>query len=179
VHQQQRTTTAAMATKLATERLNAEKKTMRKNPMPQPGYARMSKNPDGSMNPLSWQCAVPGKDKTDWEGGVFPLRLDFPATYPSNPPAVWFCKPGTEHNLIDRGAFCHPNVYPDGRICLDVIGSAWEAGLTIKDILLAVQTFLDEPNNSDPASGDSYALFKENRKAYNEKVREQAKHYAP
>ena len=37
-----------MATKLATERLNAEKKTMRKNPLPLPFYARMAKNPDGS-----------------------------------------------------------------------------------------------------------------------------------
>lgn len=129
------------------------------------------------QNPLRWEAAVPGKEKTDWEGGVYPLLMEFPATYPQNPPSVRFV--GVGRTSLDRDSFCHPNVYPDGRVCLDIIGNNWEAGLTIQDVLKGIQELLDEPNNTDPASSLAYSLYKDSRRKYNEKVRAQAKRYAP
>lgn len=32
---------------------------------------------DGSTNLYRWKCKVPGKEGTLWEGGLFPLTLDF------------------------------------------------------------------------------------------------------
>lgn len=30
-----------------------------------------------------WDCGIPGKAGTDWEGGVFKLTMEFPDEYPS------------------------------------------------------------------------------------------------
>ena len=47
----------------------------------------------------------------------------------------------------------HPNVYPSGKICLSLLDAdkAWKPSLTIKHLLIGIQTLLDDPNNSDPA----------------------------
>ncbi len=37
---------------------------------------------------MKWKCHVPGKTKTDWEGGYFPLSIEFSGDYPSKPPKV-------------------------------------------------------------------------------------------
>ncbi len=35
---------------------------------------------------MRWKCYVPGKPKTDWEGGFFPITMEFPEEYPTKPP---------------------------------------------------------------------------------------------
>jgi ubiquitin-protein ligase len=37
---------------------------------------------------MKWKCHIPGKTKTDWEGGYFPLTIEFSEDYPSKPPKV-------------------------------------------------------------------------------------------
>ena len=37
---------------------------------------------------MKWKCHIPGKPKTDWEGGYFPLTIEFSEDYPSKPPKV-------------------------------------------------------------------------------------------
>lgn len=32
----------------------------------------------GVLDLKRWDCAIPGKDKTIWEGGLFKLELTFP-----------------------------------------------------------------------------------------------------
>ena len=34
---------------------------------------------DGSTNLMRWSCRIPGKAGTPWEGGLYPLTLDFSA----------------------------------------------------------------------------------------------------
>ena len=41
-----------------------------------------------SDNIFRWKCQIPGKEGTDWEGGYFPLTLEFTEDYPSKPPKV-------------------------------------------------------------------------------------------
>ncbi|KDO84101.1 hypothetical protein CISIN_1g031420mg [Citrus sinensis] len=59
---------------------------------------------------MIWECIIPGKTGTDWEGGYFPLTLYFSEDYPSKPPKCKFPQ-----------GFFHPNVYPSGTVCLSIL----------------------------------------------------------
>ncbi len=37
---------------------------------------------------MKWKCHIPGKQGTDWEGGFFPLTMEFTEDYPTKPPKV-------------------------------------------------------------------------------------------
>jgi ubiquitin-conjugating enzyme E2 I len=37
---------------------------------------------------MKWKCFVPGKKGTDWEGGFYPLTMEFTDDYPAKPPKV-------------------------------------------------------------------------------------------
>jgi hypothetical protein len=59
-------------------------------------------------NLLQWTASIEGIEKTPWEGGLYQLRLDFSENYPNKAPSVRFLT-----------KMFHPNIYNDGRICLD------------------------------------------------------------
>lgn len=40
--------------------------------------AKPKKNATGALDLKVWECAVPGKEKTIWEGGLFKLEMQFP-----------------------------------------------------------------------------------------------------
>ena len=66
---------------IATGRLQEERKCWRKD-HPFGFIAKPSKNPDGTWNLMNWECAIPGKKGTPWEGGLFALRMIFKDDYP-------------------------------------------------------------------------------------------------
>lgn len=82
--------------------------------------------------------------------------------YPTKPPKCKFTPP-----------LFHPNVYPSGTVCLSILNEeeAWKPAITIKEILLGIQSLLDEPNPESPAQADAYNLFKKDRAAYEKRVR--------
>lgn len=41
-------------------------------------YARPQKNAQGVLDLKVWECGIPGKEKTIWEGGLFKLTVTFP-----------------------------------------------------------------------------------------------------
>jgi len=40
--------------------------------------ARPVKTAQGALDLKKWDCAIPGKDRTIWEGGLFKLEMHFP-----------------------------------------------------------------------------------------------------
>ena len=40
--------------------------------------ARPERNAQGVMELKNWNCSIPGKSKTIWEGGLFKLSVIFP-----------------------------------------------------------------------------------------------------
>ena len=76
-------------------------------------------------------------------------------------------------------SFCHPNVYPSGKICLSTLDEdkAWHPSMTAAEILLSIQAFLDDPNFLDPAQEEPYLMGKSDRATYELRVREQAARY--
>ncbi|XP_051905825.1 SUMO-conjugating enzyme UBC9-like isoform X1 [Hippocampus zosterae] len=129
-----------------------------------------TKNPDGTMNLMNWECAIPGKKGTLWEGGLYKLRMLFKDDYPSSPPKCKFEPP-----------IFHPNVYPSGTVCLSILeeDKDWRPAITIKQILLGIQELLNEPNIQDPAQAEAYTIYCQNRMDYEKRVRAQAKKFAP
>ncbi|EFA86200.1 putative ubiquitin-conjugating enzyme E2 [Heterostelium album PN500] len=152
---------------LSLARLTEERKTWRKD-HPVGFFARPENNPDGSANLYKWLCGIPGKEGTPWEGGVYPLSIQFSSEYPSKPPRC---------SLPPN--FFHPNVFPNGDICLSIINeSGWKPSISVKQIVLGVQELLDTPNTKSPAS-NAYKIYEKDRVDYNKKVKEQAKRYPP
>lgn len=41
-------------------------------------FAKPAHTPQGVLDLKKWECGVPGKDKTLWEGGLFKLDVLFP-----------------------------------------------------------------------------------------------------
>ena len=35
---------------------------------------------------MRWSCGIPGKEGTIWEGGVYPLTIEFTEDYPARAP---------------------------------------------------------------------------------------------
>merc|ERR1739838_245214 len=68
--------------------------------------AKPIKNTDGTMNLMLWECAIPGKKNSSWEGGLYKLKVIFKDDYPSSPPKCKFDPP-----------LFHPNVYPSQYAC--------------------------------------------------------------
>lgn len=149
---------------IAAARLKQERKAWRRDHPPE-FFARPMKNADGSTNIMKWSAGIPGKKGTDWEGGVYRLVLTFPDDFPSSPPNVKFVPP-----------LFHPNVYPSGTVCLSILNASegWAPAITLKQILIGVQTMLDEANPNSPAQEEAYHMFVTDREAYDRRVRQEA-----
>ena len=70
---------------IAQGRLAEERKAWRKD-HPIGFYARPTSKEDGSSNIMVWEAGIPGKEGTDWAGGVYKVNMEFSDEYPSRPP---------------------------------------------------------------------------------------------
>ncbi|KAG6832045.1 SUMO conjugating enzyme Hus5 [Tricholoma furcatifolium] len=125
-------------------------------------YAKPSKSSDGSMNLMEWEVGIPGRSGTSWEGGLYKLNMTFPEGK-FTPPLF------------------HPNVYPSGTVCLSILDEekSWKPAITIKQILLGIQDLLNDPNVNDPAQSDAYTMFKNDKVAYERRIKQQARENIP
>ena len=116
------------------------------------------------------KCGIPGKAGTIWEGGVYPLTMEFTEEYPSKPPKCKFDPP-----------LFHPNVYPSGTVCLSILNEDedWRAAITVRQVLLGIQDLLNNPNPNSPAQAEAYHMFISDKKMYEQKVKEVAARNPP
>lgn len=136
--------------------------------------ADLTKNPPSncSAGPLGddmykWQATIMGPADSPYAGGVFYLRIDFPADYPFRPPRVVF---------ITR--IYHCNINGGGGICLDVLKDQWSPALTISKLLLSICSMLSDPNPDDPLEPEIADLFKEDRESHDANARAFTLRYA-
>jgi len=150
---------------IAQARLSEERKCWRKD-HPFGFFAKPMKKADGTMDLMHWEYGIPGKKGTPWEGGLYKGKIVFKDDFPSTPPKVKFDPP-----------LFHPNVYPSGTVCLSILDEKkdWRPALTVKQILLGIQELLNDPNVSDPAQGEAYTSFCQNKCKYEMRIRAQAK----
>merc|ERR1711907_423132 len=125
-------------------------------------------------NLFTWHVYVEGPKDTPYEGGVFKLLMTFPEAYPMEPPKLQF---------LSR--FWHPNVYPDGKVCLSILHSPgndpmsgelpeerWLPTQTVNTIVLSLISMLGEPNFSSPANVDASVQWRNDLQAFKRKVRD-------
>ncbi|KAA8649151.1 E2 SUMO-conjugating protein UBC9 [Aspergillus tanneri] len=134
---------------LCQNRLTEERKQWRKD-HPFGFYARPVRTGQGVLDLKKWECGIPGKKDTIWEGGLFKLDVMFPdGVVPNQAAEMYVChlfqrlengqkisyslflcsrwRSTTDHAIhtIATGKFSpplfHPNVYPSGTVCLSIL----------------------------------------------------------
>jgi len=117
--------------------------------------------PDDS-NIYKWTIGIFGPPDTIYQGGYFKTEMEFPQDYPMRPPEMRFST-----------AMYHPNIYPDGRICISILHppgedaqsgerpeERWNPTQSVRTILLSVISLLNEPNISSPANVDASVAYR-------------------
>jgi ubiquitin-protein ligase len=120
----------------AVKRLLQDIKYIRENPIPTVGVVALPLEKDLFV----WHCNIRGPKGTPYEGGVFHLVLNFPASYPYDPPKVTVCT-----------TLQHPNVIGSS-LCLDMLQPGdeqekyigWSSAYSVQSILIQLQAFLFE-----------------------------------
>ncbi|RMD43657.1 hypothetical protein DV735_g1478, partial [Chaetothyriales sp. CBS 134920] len=158
-----------MSTSVASKRLFQEYKSLLTSP------------PDGiTAGPVSeddllvWEALIQGPEGTPFEGGVFPAELRFPKDYPLNPPKMKFI-----------GEIWHPNVYANGEVCISILhppgddpnhyesaSERWSPIQSVEKILISVMSMLAEPNDESPANVEAAKMWREQRSAFDQRVRQ-------
>jgi ubiquitin-conjugating enzyme E2 R len=104
--------------------------------------------------------------------------MRFSRDYPYAPPSFKF----------DTRDIHHPNVYPDGRVCISILhtpgddeqsgeeaSERWSPLQGVESVLRSVLLLLDEPETNSPANVDASVLYRSDRAKYDARARETAR----
>jgi len=131
-------------------------------------------------NMLSWKFTILGPYESPYEGGIYEGIINFPSTYPQDPPTVRFIT-----------KLFHPNVYNGdssgehkvGDLCISILHKGtdemsgehelerWRVIQNVRTIFLSIISLLNDPNPDSAANVDAAKLWRDNKKAYYDKVR--------
>jgi ubiquitin-protein ligase len=143
---------------LSNKRLVNEIKLLKKDPIPD------IKLIIDDNNIYEMSAEVKGPEDTVYSSGLFKLSIKVPEDYPIKPPSIRFLKP-----------VFHPNIYRDGKICLDVLLNEWSPVQNIRTILISIRSLLADPNPNSPANRDAATLYLKDINAFNKRVLESLK----
>lgn len=106
-------------------------------------------------------------------GGYFKAKMTFPKNYPYSPPDFKFVRP-----------LYHPNIYPDGRLCISILhqpgedemsgesaAERWSPVQRVETVLISVLSLLDDAEVSSPANVDAGVMLRNNPSQYKEMVK--------
>lgn len=79
-----------------------------------------------------------------YAGGHFKFQCRIPADYPNSAP---------EFVCLQR--IYHPNIDPEGHVCLNILRSDWKPTLTLQLIFAGILHLFLEPNPNDPLNKDA------------------------
>ncbi|THH28177.1 hypothetical protein EUX98_g6005 [Antrodiella citrinella] len=123
---------------------------------------------------FTWEALIMGPKDTPFEGGLFAAKLTFPSDYPLSPFKMRFDPP-----------LFHPNVYPDGNVCISILhapgedpthyesaSERWSPVQSVEKVILSVVSMLAEPNLESGANIDCCKLYRDNKAEYERIVRQ-------
>jgi len=110
---------------------------------------RVSVNND--QNWLDLRGEISGPPSTPYEGGNFQLDIIIPESYPFTPPKIKFLT-----------KIWHPNISSvTGAVCVDILKDQWAAAMTLRTVLLSLQSLLSAPEPDDPQDAVVAGQYKE------------------
>lgn len=105
-------------------------------------------------------------------GGYFKATMKFPSNYPYSPPEFKFDRP-----------LWHPNVYPDGKLCISILhqpgedsmsgemaGERWSPVQRVESVLISVLSLLDDAECSSPANVDAGVQLRNDLAGYEKRT---------
>jgi ubiquitin-conjugating enzyme E2 R len=108
-----------------------------------------------------------------YHGGYFKAKMTFPKDYPYSPPTFKFLRP-----------LFHPNIYPDGRLCISILhqpgedemsgesaAERWNPSQRVESVLISVLSLLDDAEVSSPANVDAGVMLRKEPDAYKQMVK--------
>lgn len=127
-------------------------------------------------NIFEWTFVIFGPKDTPYEGGTYQGKLTFPKEYPLKPPQVQF-----------TSKLFHPNVYMDGKLCISILHEGsddtgyehelerWRPINNIRTVFISIISLLSDPNAESAANIDAAKLWRDNREAYNQRIKNEMK----
>ena len=126
-------------------------------------------------NIFEWSVALmPLNPDSLYYGGYFKAIMKFPSNYPYAPPDFKFVRP-----------LWHPNIYPDGRLCISILhnpgedvmsgeaaGERWSPVQRVESVLISIISLLDDAETSSPANVDAGVMLRKDSEAYKERVKQ-------
>lgn len=146
---------------MSLKRLQKELKDLENDPPP-----NCSAGPKDD-NMYNWTATIFGPPDSPYAGGTFFLSVTFTDNYPFTPPKFKFIT-----------KIYHPNIAPDGRICMDILKSQWSPALTVSKVLLSICSLLDDPNPDDPLVPDIAREYKSSKEKFNKTAQEWTRRFA-
>ncbi|KAF9377200.1 ubiquitin-conjugating enzyme E2 G1 [Podila verticillata] len=123
-------------------------------------------------NVFEWEIMIMGPQDTLYEGGFFRAIMTFPKDYPLMPPKLKFTTD-----------MYHPNVYPEGEVCISILhppgedkwgyeqaSERWLPVHTVETILVSVISMLSSPNDESPANIEAAKEWRDDYPSYKKKV---------
>jgi ubiquitin-conjugating enzyme E2 A len=113
-------------------------------------------------NIMIWQGELEGPINTPYENNKFKLQISFDEEYPIRAPSVKYLQ-----------FIFHPNIYKDGKICVDILQSSeWTPALNVRTIIQSLRSLFMDPNPSSPANREAAELYLQDIELFNNKVKE-------
>ncbi|KAK9454502.1 ubiquitin-conjugating enzyme/RWD-like protein [Dipodascopsis uninucleata] len=124
--------------------------------------------PKSESDLLNWNIEIKGPKGTPYEGGIFKLDLILPSQYPFHPPTLTFIT-----------KIYHPNVLPDGTMCIPLLKSdQWKPACKLASIIDIAVSLLSEPDGNEAIEGDAADVWKNDRKKFEKTAKDYTKRYA-
>jgi len=106
------------------------------------------------------QALIQGPEGTPYAGGVFRVKLVLARDFPHSPPKAFFMT-----------RIFHPNVAPNGEICVNTLKKDWKPDLGIKHILLTIKCLLIVPNAESALNEEAGKLLLEDYADYSQRAK--------
>ncbi|XP_072494763.1 ubiquitin/ISG15-conjugating enzyme E2 L6 isoform X2 [Notamacropus eugenii] len=101
------------------------------------------------------------KDQEPYNLRAFKFRITFPPNYPFSPPQLKFIT-----------KIYHPNVAKNGEVCLSILDKNWTARTKIYQVLEALISLVNTPNQDLPVQAELADMYVQNPEQFMKNAKE-------